>query len=262
MSKYLWLIRHGESEGNLQRRIQGWQDFPLTNRGRRQAARLAERLAEEAEIEAIITSPLARAATTAEIISAVLGLPIRYDDRLKEYNFGPIEGLTRDEIRQQYPVVWAAWQLNEFWQPLPGEEGETTFEKRIQAAIDDIVANLDEDSAVAVVMHGGAMNTCLRSMLGIKERGWRMFAFDNASVNLIQLQEKVLPPIDDDRVQEQFQMLGFVEGDVIEHNYRIILLNDIAHLQGLTGSRPTWFSGKRSSKEEKEEKQEKEEKAS
>ena len=73
MSKYLWLIRHGESEGNLERRIQGWQDFPLTNRGRRQAARLAERLAEEAGIEAIITSPLARAATTAEIIGAVLG---------------------------------------------------------------------------------------------------------------------------------------------------------------------------------------------
>ncbi|MCB0197484.1 MAG: histidine phosphatase family protein [Anaerolineae bacterium] len=246
MSKYLWLIRHGESEGNLERRIQGWQDFPLTNRGRRQAARLAERLAEEAGIEAIITSPLARAATTAEIIGAVLGLPIHYDDRLKEYNFGPIEGLTREEIREKYPLVWAAWQLNEFWEPLPGEEGEVMFENRIQAAMNDIVANLSEESSIAVVMHGGAMNTCLRSMLGIKERGWRMFAFDNASVNLIQLQAKVLPDAENDKEEEQFKMLGFIDRDTVEYNYRIILLNDVSHLHDLMGSRPTWFSGKRS----------------
>ncbi|MCB0211913.1 MAG: histidine phosphatase family protein [Anaerolineae bacterium] len=246
MSKYLWLIRHGESEGNLGGRIQGWQDFPLTNRGRRQAARLAERLAEEAAIESIITSPLARAATTAEIIGAVLGLPIHYDDRLKEYNFGPIEGLTREEIREQYPLVWAAWQLNEFWNPLPGEEGEVMFESRIQAAMDDIIANLTEESAVAVVMHGGAMNTCLRSMLGIKERGWRMFAFDNASVNLIQLQAKVLPEAESDEESEQFKMLGFIDRDTIEYNYRIILLNDVSHLNDLMGSRPAWFGGTRS----------------
>ncbi|HRV91254.1 MAG TPA: histidine phosphatase family protein [Anaerolineae bacterium] len=249
MSKYIWLIRHGESEGNLEGRIQGWQDFPLTNRGRRQAARLAERLAEENAIQEVITSPLARAATTAEIIGAVLGLPIRYDDRLKEYNFGPIEGLTKAEIKEQFPLVWAAWQLNEFWEPLPGEEGERTFEQRIRAAMTDIINSLAEEAAVAVVMHGGAMNTCVRSWLGINERGWRTFAFDNASVNLVQLQAKVLSGLDDDSEQEAFRMLGFVEqGDQVEYNYRMVLLNDTSHLGGLMGSRPAWFSGPRSSK--------------
>lgn len=246
MSKYLWLIRHGESEGNLERRIQGSLDYPLTNRGRRQAARLAERLAEEAEIQEIITSPLARAATTAEIIGAVLGLPLRYDERLQEYNFGPIQGLTRQEIKEQYPPVWAAWQLNEFWEPLPGEESEAAFADRIQAAMDEIIANVAEESSVAVVMHGGVMNTCLRSMLGIEERGWRTFAFDNASINLIQLQAKVLPEANGKREEDSFQMLGFVEQGMVEYNYRIILLNDVAHLENLMGSPPTWFSGQRS----------------
>lgn len=247
MSKYIWLIRHGESEGNLEGRIQGWQDIPLTNRGRRQAARLAERLAEENAIQEIITSPLARAATTAEIIGAVLGLPIRYDDRLKEYNFGPVEGLTKAEIKVQFPAVWAAWQLNEFWDPLPGEEGEHAFEQRIRAAMTDIINNLAEEAAIAVVMHGGAMNTCVRSWLGINERGWRTFAFDNASVNLVQLQAKILPGLADDSDQEAFRMLGFIEqGEQVEYNYRMILLNDTSHLGNLMGSRPTWFSGPRS----------------
>lgn len=246
MSKYLWLIRHGESGGNVERRIQGWSDFPLTNRGRRQAARLAERLAEEEAVQELITSPLKRAATTAEIIGAVLGLPVRYDDRLKEYNFGPISGLTREEIKDRYPAVWAAWQLNEFWEPLPGEEGERQFQVRVRAAMDDIVDRIEEESAVAVVMHGGALNTCLRSWLGIQERGWRMFAFDNASISLVQLQEKSHTIFSDAENEETFRMLGFWEEEQTGYNYRMLLLNDVSHLEGLIGTRPTWFSAKRS----------------
>ncbi len=129
-SKYIWLVRHSESQGNLERRIQGWKDYPLTTLGRRQAARLAETMAQEEGIEKIYTSPLKRAATTAEIVAAVLGLEVEHDCRLMEYNFGPLNGLTRDEIKAQYPQVWQAWQMNEFWMPLPGEEGEQKFDAR------------------------------------------------------------------------------------------------------------------------------------
>ena len=247
MSKYLWLIRHGESEGNMERRIQGWLDFPLTNRGRRQAARLAERLAQEDAVQEVVTSPLQRAATTAEIIGAVLGLPVRYDERLKEYNFGPLNGLSRDEIRSRFPDVWTAWQLNEFWEPLPDEEGEPAFATRIRAAIDEVVNGMADESVVTVVMHGGAMNTCLRSWLGIEGRGWRMFAFDNASISLVQLQPKVSAVFSSDEDEESFRMLGFQnEEERVEYNYRILLLNDVSHLAGLIGTRPTWFSAKRS----------------
>jgi broad specificity phosphatase PhoE len=231
MSKDLWLIRHGESQGNLEGRIQGWEDYPLSKLGRRQALRLAERLAQQGDkITAIFSSPLKRATQTAEIISKVLDLPIEYDDRLKEYNFGPISGLARNEIGELYPEVRAAWDINEFWEPLPGEEGELAFEKRVRAALDDIVANMEEDTALAVVMHGGVLNSCLRSWFGITERGWRTFACDNASISVIQIQTSPIPT---------------AEGGV-KHNYRLILLNGINHLKGVRGSPPTWFGSDRS----------------
>lgn len=228
MSKYLWLVRHSESQGNLERRIQGWADFPLTRLGRRQAARTAERMAQEEGIAEIVSSPLARAAQTAQILGAVSALPVRFDDRLREYNFGPLNGLTRDEIAARYPGVAAAWKANEFWEPLPDEEGEPAFEARVRAAMDDIVVRMAEETAVVVVMHGGAMNACLRSWLGIEGRGWRMFAFDNASISMMQLQARDKP-----------------SGNNI-YNYRVILLNDVSHLgDDLLGKRPTWFSAKR-----------------
>lgn len=234
MSKYIWLIRHSESQGNLERRIQGWKDYPLTTLGRRQAARLAETMAQEEGIEKIYTSPLKRAATTAEIVAAVLGLEVEHDCRLMEYNFGPLNGLTRDEIKAQYPQVWQAWQMNEFWTPLPGEESEQKFEERVRESMDEIVANIPEGGTVAVVMHGGAMNTLVRSWLGIVERGWRTFAFDNASISLVQLQPKI----------------DAVTGESIPnaYNYRMLKLNDASHLGGLSGSKPTWFSASRTAK--------------
>jgi broad specificity phosphatase PhoE len=229
MSKDLWLIRHGESEANQERRIQGWLEYPLTRLGRRQAARLGERLAQDETISSIYSSPLKRAAQTAEIIGNVLDLPVKFEERLKEYNFGPINGLTREEIGARYPEVKAGWDFNEFWEPLPGEEGEPIFEARVRAALDEIVDQMADHTAVAVVTHGGSLNACLRSWLGIQERGWRTFAFDNASISVVQI--KTSPQAGPD--------------GKVKHNYRIILLNGITHLKGVRGSPPTWFGSTR-----------------
>jgi broad specificity phosphatase PhoE len=209
MSKYLWLIRHGESQGNLEQRVQGWADYPLTDLGRRQAARLAERLVQERPIYELVASPLQRAAETAQIISRALGLPARFDARLKEYNFGPLTGLTPNDIVAHFPSVQAAWEVNHVWEPLAGEEGDPTFVRRVRAVMDEIVAGMDEGSSVVVVAHGGSLDACLRSWLGIdgqKER--RAFAFDNASVSLVRIRAR---------------------------SYRVLLLNDTCHLRDASG---------------------------
>jgi probable phosphoglycerate mutase len=224
MSKFLWLIRHGESEGNLGQRIQGWEDSPLTDLGREQARLAAARLANEAQINQIISSPLRRAAETGQIISQRLDKPIRYDQRLNEYNFGPLNGLTRAEIAERFPQVPAAWKANEFWEALPGEEGDPAFETRVKAAIDDIITGMDEEMAAAVVTHGGTLNAVLRSSLGIVNRGWRTFAFDNASISLLQIQTRV---------------------GTGRFNYRVLLLNDISHVKDMIRVRPTWFGSRR-----------------
>jgi broad specificity phosphatase PhoE len=228
MSKFLWLVRHGESAGNLEQRIQGWDDSPLTDLGRQQARLVAQRLAQETQFSEVISSPLHRAAETGEIISQTLNLPIRYDRRLNEYNFGPLNGMTREDIARQYPQVPAAWKANEFWEPLPGEEGDPAFEARVKAAMDDIIEGVADEVAVAVVTHGGVLNAILRSCLGIVERGWRTFAFDNASVSLLQIQPSAR-----------------VGADKSQRNYRLLLLNDISHVKDIIRVRPTWFGSRR-----------------
>jgi broad specificity phosphatase PhoE len=215
MSRYLWLIRHGESQGNLERRVQGWADYPLTDLGRWQAARLAERLAQERPIHELVASPLQRAAETAQIISQALDLPARFDARLKEYNFGPLTGLTPDDIVAHFPTVQAAWEVNRVWEPLAGEESDPTFVRRVREVMDEIVTGMDEGSSVVVVAHGGSLDACLRSWLGIAYRSLgngnnerRAFAFDNASVSLVRIRAR---------------------------SYRILLLNDTCHLRGASG---------------------------
>lgn len=230
MSKFLWLVRHGESQGNLEQRIQGWDDSPLTDLGREQARLAAERLRQEASISAVVSSPLRRAAETGKIIAQTLGVSVRFDERLNEYNFGPLNGMTREDIAKYYPQVPAAWKANEFWDTLPGEEGDPAFEARVRSIMDEIVTNMEEETAVAVVTHGGTLNACLRSSLGIVNRGWRTFAFDNASVSLIQIQSS---------------QRAAAAGEAPGRNYRVLLLNDISHVKDVIRVRPTWFGSRR-----------------
>jgi broad specificity phosphatase PhoE len=211
MSKYVWLIRHAESQGNSEGRIQGWADFPLTERGRWQAARLAERLAGSigprwgaGPIREIVTSPLQRAVETARPLAQALDVPLRYDARLREYNFGPLNGLTPPEIVARFPAIEAYWQRNQLWPPLPGEEGEPAFLARVREAMDEIVAGMDEGASAAVVAHGGTLDAGLRAWLGIDgQSGRRVFAFDNTSLSVVRVRQG---------------------------SYRVFLLNDTAHL--------------------------------
>lgn len=219
MNKYLWLIRHGESQGNAELRVQGWHDYPLTSLGEQQAECLAVRLTREKNIKHIISSPLTRAAETAHFISQTLQMPIDYDDRLKEYNFGPINGLKRTEIAQRFAEVWQIRSSNHVPPPLPEEEGEIAFQTRVKAALDDIVARIANESAAAVVMHGGTMDACLRVSLGINGPSWRIFGFGNASLTLLRLS---FPP-----------PLTLIHTNDTEYAGRILTLNDTRHLNHL-----------------------------
>src|SRR5690349_12094826 len=115
---YLFLIRHGESEGNVTGRRQGWQDAPLTPLGERQAVRTALALtaflqSAEIEVAALYSSPLARALRTADVISQMIGRPVQTDPDLREMHFGSVEGLTEAEWKDRYPDLLAAWRDRE-----------------------------------------------------------------------------------------------------------------------------------------------------
>ncbi len=94
----LLLIRHAESTGNRQGRLQGRADFPLTERGRRQAQELATVLS-RLPVAVVCSSPIRRALNTAEAVAGPLGLKVEVQAALQEYDFGELSGLTWPEIR-------------------------------------------------------------------------------------------------------------------------------------------------------------------
>ena len=120
----LLLIRHGESQGNAERRLQGVADYPLTELGREQARALARRLQREGwDLAAIYTSDLSRAAETAEILGQALITLVVPDDRLREYDAGVLNGLVWDDIVRRYPELARGIQDDRGWTDFPQAEG-------------------------------------------------------------------------------------------------------------------------------------------
>jgi broad specificity phosphatase PhoE len=162
----LLLARHGETEWNAKHRWQGFTGPSLNERGRRQAAELAERLA-EASIDAIYSSDTIRAVETAEIVAARLNLEIREDLRLREVNFGAWEGLTRREINERYSGALDEWDTCKLAAP-PGGETDLEMAERVLAAVYEI-AERHRDARVLVVTSGGPLRAVQAEALRIDQ---------------------------------------------------------------------------------------------
>lgn len=169
--KQLVLWRHGETDFNAARRIQGQIDSKLTANGLGQARRAARWLA-KLEPAVLMTSDLSRAGDTAAALAAETGIPLRVDKRLRETNCGMWQGLTDAEVEAVYPGELLAWRGNPQWAP-PG--GETRVEVAARAA--HVVAELDADSSGNAVLctHGGLIAGLTPLLLGIPVSGWPVF---------------------------------------------------------------------------------------
>lgn len=99
MANLFFVLRHGQTDWNLQARLQGSTDIPLNDTGREQARRAAA-LLDGRGLTRIVSSPLSRALETARIVGAALGLEPVIDDRLIERHFGLFEGMTIDEVHR------------------------------------------------------------------------------------------------------------------------------------------------------------------
>ena len=142
MSGAIFLVRHGETEWNLARRYQGWDDSPLIPRGIAQAVAIGRRLAElpEAESATLVASPLGRARRTAEIIQAARSdlAPIQFDERLREISIGTWDGLDCDEIDALSPGIVAGEGRYEWYFRTPDGETYEDFAGRIAAWLSDL----------------------------------------------------------------------------------------------------------------------------
>jgi broad specificity phosphatase PhoE len=159
------IARHGETDWNREGRFQGHADPPLNALGRLQAEELATLLA-RIEIAALYTSDLRRAAQTAEIVGARLGLVASPDRELREIDVGSWSGLTGDEIAARFPEAHARWLNGE--PDAHGGETRAAFSTRVVGAIVR-VAQAHPGQRIAVVAHGGVIRTVQRHVAGMPE---------------------------------------------------------------------------------------------
>lgn len=158
----LLLVRHGETDWNHDRRIQGSTDIPLNDTGRRQARAAADsvRTLVGDETPIVVASDLSRAKETAQLLAEELGTMVaRLYPRLRERSYGEAEGLDLDEYAHRYGLGRPAG--------VPGAESDADLRLRAVAAVREVVRDARRDSApasapVVAVTHGGFIREVLR----------------------------------------------------------------------------------------------------
>ncbi len=179
------IIRHGETEWNAERRIQGHRDVPLNERGIRQAERAAAALAGEA-LAAVYSSDLLRATQTADALAAPRGLVVHPDAGLREAAFGAWEGLDEKQIRARYPEEYRLWRGNSLLHRPPGGEGIPEVQARAGAVYDRILSQ-HAGQSVAIVSHGGPIKALVLYAIGAPLDAYPTLRMRNASVSIVEI---------------------------------------------------------------------------
>jgi uncharacterized phosphatase len=198
----LYLVRHGETDWNRARRIQGSTDIPLNDTGRGQAASTGQLLARR-DWDAIIASPLSRAFETASIIAAEVGLPEPTTrDSLVERRYGEAEGLNYQQVDDRFPEG----------ADVPGRESRDEVMERVVPALLGIAAEHPGQNVI-VVSHGGV----IRAVLGAIDPDNMHGTITNGSIHSVRIAEGSLELIAfDDPIDELSLACG--TDDIEEQN--------------------------------------------
>ena len=174
----IYLVRHGATDWNIDKRAQGTADIPLNEKGEMQALHTAEELA-KTPVDAVYTSDLQRACYTAEAIARVHGLEIIKEPRFREIDQGEWTGLTVDEIRAKWPDRWGPAR---HYSERPGGESPQQVRARALAALRDVVEKHPDDHVV-IVSHGGTIRWISAESLGYDDhRSARIRGVGNGEV--------------------------------------------------------------------------------
>ncbi|MFB7123758.1 bifunctional RNase H/acid phosphatase [Kitasatospora sp. NPDC056273] len=181
------LLRHGETPLTPEKRFSGsgGSDPELSDKGRWQAERAAEALAARGSVQAVVASPMLRTRQTAETVAARLGLEVRYEDGLREVDFGAWEGLTFAEVRERYPDDLTAWLGSAKAKPTGSGESFTTLTHRAGVARDKILTRY-AGKTVLVVSHVSPIKTLVRLALGAPPDSMYRMELSAASICAVQ----------------------------------------------------------------------------
>lgn len=178
----LLLVRHGETAANVTGVWQGSTDGVLNSRGEIQAHAIATRLAaDNPGIVAIYSSPLSRAARTAEIISQEVGNPpLELTPALAEFDLGEWEGLTYEQLRHENRL-WDLMKADPTFTP-PGGESAVEFAMRLVQGFQSI-AGRHPGQTVLIVSHGGAISTALAMLIDQDGTLWISYQMANCALS-------------------------------------------------------------------------------
>ena len=174
-------IRHGETSWNVDTRIQGHLDIPLSANGRWQAERLAAALKGES-LAAIYASDLTRAWETAQYLGRAQGLAVIKEMGLRERGFGDFQGKTFAEIEALLPEQSQRWRKRDPEFSPHGGESLMALRSRVISATERLAA-LHPGEQIAVVGHGGVMDGLDRAATRLEIQAPRTWALGNAAIN-------------------------------------------------------------------------------
>lgn len=175
------LLRHGETDWNAEKRIQGSIDINLNAAGRRQAELAARHLA-GATVAALYSSDLLRAWRTAEAIGRALGLSPRALPRMRERDWGVLQGLTAEEAEQRHPYAFQRMKARDPDYDFETGESKRAVFQRVSVVLEEI-ATLHAGETIIIVLHGGVLDVINRYVRGTPLDTRRDFDIPNAGLN-------------------------------------------------------------------------------
>jgi broad specificity phosphatase PhoE len=179
----IFLVRHGECEGNIKGMFRGRADFPLNRRGLVQAQDLAREF-KKIPVKYIYSSPLYRARQTAEAISQQCGVEIKIEECFNNIELGGWEGRFMKDIAEQYPEEWKLWVYNP--EKLKVKDMETLYDvqKRAKTCLDNLVSKHSGET-LAVVSHRAVLKPLIAACLNIASPYFWKIHLDTASYSLL-----------------------------------------------------------------------------
>ncbi len=184
-----YLVRHGQTEWNRIERFRGRVDIPLNATGVAQAQAAAESLVGKG-ISAIFSSPLGRALKTAEIIGARLGLPVEKLDGLVDMDYGEWQGLTPDEVAQEYSSPLDLWLKHPEQARIPSGESLDDVGNRVLAAVYDL-ASPHPERPLLLSSHKVVCKVLLCAVLGLDNSHFWQIEQDNTAISVFDYNPKM-----------------------------------------------------------------------
>ena len=178
-------VRHGETDWNVELRMQGQIDIVLNARGQAQATAIGRRF-ERCRADALYSSDLVRARQTAQPVAQALGLAAVFLPELRERHFGRCEGLTFAEIEARHPEDARAIVSRDPDYVSPGGESRRQHVTRVLACVAALVER-HRGQTIVVVTHGGVLDVVYRRVHGLPPQAPRDYPIPNAGINWLSI---------------------------------------------------------------------------